>query len=153
VFLVGIALSVFGQDVYNNRYTRYIKTLLLMQGTAQIDFNTAASGESINSSTADQLDIDATTEVEIGATTIDLNGRTVFNTTVADTNAFTGTATADTVVVTGATTSSVFVVSGMYLGGVDQQDVLQWDTRADTLIVYRLASGESAGKYSWFWLK
>lgn len=85
--------------------------------------------------------------------TIGVEGIFKFDSATADTNAFTATATADTVVVSGATVSSIFIVSGMYLGGVDQQDVLQWEAKTDTLIVRRLASGESAAKYSWLWVR
>ena len=68
-------------------------------------------------------------------------------------NVFTTTATKDTVVIKGTVTSDVFLVSPEYVAGVDQQDVLEWTVKTDTLIVSRLASGESALKYSWAKLK
>lgn len=78
--LLGVLLLIVGYvaflyaDIYNNRYTRYIKTLLLMEDTAKIEFDEKDGGEQILSSTADQLDIDATTEVEIATGLVDLNG-------------------------------------------------------------------------------
>ena len=69
------------------------------------------------------------------------------------TNVFTTTAAADTVVISGATSSDVYFISPNFVAGVDQQDVLQWTAKTDTLIVNRLASGESALKYSWLRIK
>ena len=66
---------------------------------------------------------------------------------------FTTTAAADTTVISGATTSDVYLISPNYVAGVDQQDVLQWTAKTDTLIVNRLAGGESALKYSWLRIK
>lgn len=93
-----------------------------------------------------------------GATTITgaltVTGALSFTgTATCGTGEFATTLTADTTTVTGATASSVFIVSGQYVGGVDQQDVLQWKAETDRLIVYRLASGESGAKYSWLKIK
>lgn len=65
------------------------------------------------------------------------------------TNVFATTAAADTVVVTGTTTDDVFLVSPIYVAGVDQQDVLEVTVKTDTLIINRIAAGESALKYGW----
>lgn len=86
--------------------------------------------------------------IELNATTLNVNG------TVAGTNVFTTTAAADTVVIAGTLSTDIFVVSGVYTSGtVDQQDVLQAYAKTDTLIVIRLASGESALKYNWIRLR
>lgn len=63
----------FGQDVYKTEYTKHIVTKILYLTTAKAEFYSAGSGEQIFSSTADQLDIDATTEIEITTTTVDVN--------------------------------------------------------------------------------
>ncbi len=73
-------------DVYHNRYTHYIASRLLLQNAAVLDFRTNGSGETINSSATDQLDIDATTEVEIATGLLDLNG----NLDVSGTSTLTG---------------------------------------------------------------
>lgn len=62
---------------------------------------------------------------------------------------FTTTAASDTTVISGALSTDTYIVSGKYVAGVDQQDVLQWVAKNDTLIVYRLANGESAAAYSY----
>ena len=62
---------------------------------------------------------------------------------------FTTTATADTVLISGALATDLYLVTGRG-GSVDQQDVLQVEAKADTLIVHRLASGASALAYNWF---
>ncbi len=86
--------------------------------------------------------------IELNAATLNVNG------TVAGTNVFSTTDTADTVVIAGTLSTDIFVVSGVYTGGtVDQQDVLQALAKTDTLIVIRLASGESALKYNWIRLR
>jgi len=153
VGFVGFDLA-FGQDVYKTEYTKHIVNKILYLTTAKAEFRD--TGIYINSPADGKLlitsDGTGNDDITITGTTV-FSNRTLLSSAVSDTNAFTAVATADTVVISGVTTTSIFVVSGMYLGGVDQQDVLQWDTRADTLIVYRLAAGESAGKYSWFWLR
>ena len=73
--------------------------------------------------------------------------------TVVGENVFTTTGTVDTVTISGATSSDIYIVSGKYVAGVDQQDVLQWKAETGRLLVYRLASGESAAAYSWLRLK
>lgn len=84
----------------------------------------------------------------LSAATLDVNG------TVAGTNVFTTTAAADTVVIAGTLSTDIFIVSGVRTSGtVDQQDVLQAYAKTDTLIVIRLASGESALKYNWVRLR
>lgn len=62
---------------------------------------------------------------------------------------FATTATADTVVISGALATDLYLVTGRG-GSVDQQDVLQVEAKADTLIVHRLASGASGLAYNWF---
>lgn len=62
---------------------------------------------------------------------------------------FTTTATADTVEISGALATDLYLVTGRG-GSVDQQDVLQVEAKADTLIVHRLAAGKSALSYNWF---
>lgn len=69
------------------------------------------------------------------------------------TNVFTTTAVADTVIISGATTSDVYFISPKYTAGVDQQDILQWRAKTDTLIVTRMADGESALEYGWLRIK
>lgn len=76
-------------------------------------------------------------------------GELLLSSTIVGEGAFTTTAAADTTVITGALATDTYIVSGKYVAGVDQQDVLQWEAKADTLIVHRLASGESAGAYTW----
>lgn len=86
--------------------------------------------------------------MELNAATLNVNG------TVAGTNVFTTTAAADTVVISGTLTTDIFIVTGVYTtGSVDQQDVLEAYAKTDTLIVIRLASGESALKYNWIRLR
>jgi len=68
-------------------------------------------------------------------------------------DAFTTTAGTDTVLITGALTTDIYIISGKYTAGVDQQDILQWEALADTLIVHRMAAGESALGYSWMRIK
>lgn len=69
--------------------------------------------------------------------------------TIRGSSAFTLTEAVDTVVISGLLATDIVMVSGEYVSGVDQQDVLQAEIKADTLIVHRLASGESAGAYNW----
>jgi len=66
---------------------------------------------------------------------------------------FTTTAASDTVTISGAATTDIYFVTGKYTAGVDQQDVLQWQALSGKLVVFRLASGESALQYSWVRLK
>lgn len=69
------------------------------------------------------------------------------------TGAFTTTAAVDTVVISGVSADDIFILSGKYKAGIDQQDILQWRAVTDTLFVSRMASGESAGTYSWLRIK
>lgn len=85
---------------------------------------------------------------------LELNAQTLnVNATVAGTNVFTTTAAADTVVVSGTLNTDIFVVSGVFTSAIDQQDILQVTAKTDTLIVSRMASGESALKYNWIRLR
>ena len=59
---------------------------------------------------------------------------------------FNSTDQVDTVLISGALATDKYVVTGIG-GSVDQQDVLQAEAKADTLIVHRVASGASALKY------
>ena len=81
--------------------------------------------------------------------TLDIDGVVEGTASFRGTNSFTTTAAADTVVISGVDANSIFVVSGKYTAGVDQQDVLQWEAKTDTLIVHRLASGENNLAYSY----
>lgn len=71
------------------------------------------------------------------------------STTIAGQDTFATTASADTVVISGALESDLYFLTGVG-GSVDQQDVLQAEAKADTLIVHRLASGASDLVYNWF---
>ena len=62
---------------------------------------------------------------------------------------FTTTAVTDSVVISGATTDDIYFVTGNLTSAIDQQDILQWQALTDTLVVHRMASGESALKYGW----
>jgi len=63
---------------------------------------------------------------------------------------FTTTAAADTVLVSGLLATDYVLITGTKIAGaVDQQDVLQTEAKADTLIVHRLASGKSAQTYDY----
>jgi hypothetical protein len=62
---------------------------------------------------------------------------------------FTTTAEADTVEISGALATDLYLVTGRG-GSVDQQDVLQVEAKADTLIVHRLSGGASGLVYNWF---
>ena len=79
---------------------------------------------------------------------ITITGDVSLGSTVLGSDAFTTTATADTVVISGALATDKYFVTGKG-GSVDQQDVLQVEAKADTLIVHRLASGASALEYNW----
>jgi hypothetical protein len=68
-------------------------------------------------------------------------------------DAFTTTATTDSVVISGATTDDIYFVTGNLTSAIDQQDILQWQALTDTLVVHRMASGESALKYAWIRFK
>ena len=85
---------------------------------------------------------------------LELNAQTLnVNATVAGTDVFTTTAAADTVVVSGTLNTDIFVVSGVFTSAIDQQDILRVTAKTDTLIVSRMASGESALKYNWIRLR
>ena len=86
-------------------------------------------------------------ELNFGASTLN------FDATVVGTDAFTTTGTVDTVTISGAAATDIYFVNGKYLNGVDQQDVLEWKAETGRLLVYRLASGESALPYSWIRVK
>jgi len=84
-------------------------------------------------------DISVTANLDLGAVIV---GQDTFTTTAA----------ADTVVISGALATDYYIVSGVG-GSVDQQDVLQVEAKADTLIVHRLASGASGLVYNWIRVK
>ncbi len=94
------------------------------------------------------VDLDDTGELSVTGRTTLLSGLTG-NAAIRGTNAFTTTAAADTVLVAGLLSTDFVLVAGKYVGGVDQQDVLQAEVKTDTLIVHRLSSGESAGAYNY----
>lgn len=100
---------------------------------------------SVNTSTAGVV-VTGTQSVS-GRTT--LSGALTGNAAIRGTNVFTTTAEVDTVVISGLLATDFVFVTCEYLGGVDQQDVLQAEIKADTLIVHRLAAGESAGVYNY----
>ena len=62
---------------------------------------------------------------------------------------FTTTAVTDSVVITGALSTDTYFITGQFTSAIDQQDILQWQAINDTLVVHRMADGESALKYSW----
>ena len=66
---------------------------------------------------------------------------------------FTTTAVTDSVVISGATTDDIYFVTGNLTSAIDQQDILQWQALTDTLVVHRMAAGESALKYGWIRIK
>lgn len=142
-------IDVEAQNPYY--WTVKVRNLLQVQSTGSLDVD--GSADFGNGLTISSGNLAVTSgNLSVGGTTT-FSNRTIFAAAVTDTNAFTGTATVDTVVVTGATVSSIFLVSGMFTAGVDQQDVLQWEARTDSLFVHRLAAGESGLKYSWLWVK
>ncbi|MCA9386317.1 hypothetical protein KC717_06755 [Candidatus Dojkabacteria bacterium] len=65
-------------------------------------------------------------------------------------SAFTTTDETDTVLIPGALATDLYIVTGVFTSAIDQQDILQVEAKADTLIVHRMASGESALGYNWF---
>jgi len=71
---------------------------------------------------------------------------------VAGIGTFTGTAEHDTVLISGALATDLYFLTGRG-STVDQQDVLQAEAKADTLIVHRLASGQSGLTYNWLRVK
>lgn len=75
-------------------------------------------------------------------------GTLALGTTVVGQDTFTTTAEADTVLISGALATDFYLLTGCG-GSVDQQDVLQAEAKADTLIVHRLASGASGLVYNW----
>lgn len=113
--------------------------------SAEIYFEagTADQGTYIYESTDGNLDLVTETSVRVPA------GFLTGNASIRGSNTFTTTAAADTVVISGLLATDMVFVTGEYVGGVDQQDVLQAEIKADTLIVHRLANGESAGAYNY----
>jgi len=63
---------------------------------------------------------------------------------------FTTTATADTIVITGALATDSYLVQQYGSAAVDAQDILKTVSKADTLIVNRLASGTTGLTYRWW---
>ena len=80
--------------------------------------------------------------------TVTISDEVTLASTVAGVDTFTTTATADTVLISGAAATDHYFLTA-HGGSVDQQDVLQAEAKADTLIVHRLASGASGLVYSW----
>lgn len=142
IILIGFTTILFGFVLAG---ATNFDRLVLGSGNYETDPNTTADITLQN----DEYISNATDGVmELNAATLNVNG------TVAGTNVFTTTAAADTVVISGTLSTDIFVVSGVYTSGtVDQQDVLQAYAKTDTLIVIRLASGESALKYNWIRLR
>lgn len=70
------------------------------------------------------------------------------NTQVGE-NVFSTTAETDTVTISGALSTDTYIISGQFTSAIDQQDILQWEAIPGKLVVHRMASGESALKYSW----
>ncbi len=86
------------------------------------------------------------------STTLDVTGNVSFGSTVAGTGTFTSTEVYDTVLISGALATDAYMVSpGIAKGGtIDAQDTqLAYSARADTLIVFRPASGLTALTWSW----
>ena len=87
---------------------------------------------------------------EVKAPQIYLNGNNLqLSNVTAGESVFTTTGTTKEVTIVGALATDIYIVSGKYVGGVDQQDVLQWTAGAGSLTVTRLAAGESAAAFSW----
>ena len=113
---------------------------------------------SINSSVDGQLDIDADTELEIAATTVDLNGALdvsglfTGSSVTRGTASFTTTDHQDTVVVKGATTGSIFVVA-VADTAIVAGDELGYIAGTDTLFVGRVDGTTSGLTYSWWHVK
>lgn len=83
------------------------------------------------------------------STQLTLSGDLILPSTVIGENVFTTTGETDTVVIAGALATDSYIVSGQFTVAIDQQDILQWEAIAGGLVVHRMASGESALKYSW----
>lgn len=80
--------------------------------------------------------------------TVTISDEVTLASTVAGVDTFTTTAAADTVLISGAAATDHYFLTAKG-GSVDQQDVLQAEAKADTLIVHRLASGASGLVYNW----
>ena len=141
--IIAFALGVFTVVILAAGATNFDR-LVLGSGNYSTDPNTTADITLQN----DEYISNATDGViELNAATLNVNA------TVAGTNIFATTDSADTVVISGTLSSDIFVVSGVFTAGVDQQDVLQVTAKTDTLIVTRMASGESALNYNWIRLR
>ena len=92
--------------------------------------------------------VDAILDNLTGATTTFVGVVQLPSTQIGE-NVFTTTAETDTVTISGALSTDTYIISAQYTAGVDQQDVLEWEAITGKLVVHRLASGESALKYSW----
>lgn len=86
---------------------------------------------------------------EIKAPEIYLNGDLKIGALNVGTGVFTTTAETATVAISGASVDDIYIVCGEFTSAIDQQDILQWEATANGLTVHRMASGESALKFSW----
>lgn len=80
---------------------------------------------------------------------LSITGELVLGSLTIGTNVFTTTAASDTVLIDGADATDIYFICGNLTSAIDQQDVLQWQAISGALVVHRMASGESALKYSW----
>ena len=134
-FLIGFALATMTVLIYAGA-TNFGRLIV-----SEDPGITLSNGETISNSTDGTIDF-GTAILSFGGTKLD-SGSTV------GVDAFTTTATADTVVISGALATDIYIVNGRG-GSVDQQDLLQVEAKADTLIVHRLAAGASALSYNWY---
>jgi len=150
LMVAGILMSFFQERGYwqsillNNRLVMQPDVTTSTQ-SAEIYFEagTPDQGTYIYESTDGNLSLVTETSVIIPA------GFLTGNSLIRGQGAFTTTEEVDTVVIAGLLATDFVVVGGEYLGGVDQQDVLQAEVKADTLIVHRLAAGESAAVFNY----
>lgn len=84
---------------------------------------------------------------------VEISGTLNLSATVYGENVFTTTAETDTVTISGAAATDTYIITGEFTSAIDQQDILQWEAISGALVVHRMASGESALKYSWLRLK
>ena len=125
-----------GIYLYNNQFATITEGTNLFINCVADRFATPGALEDITQGTA----------LEIGAgTRMELLG--------FGSDAFTTTAAADTVLISGALATDKYWITAYGSAAVDQQDVLQAEAKADTLIVKRLANGASGLTYSYLRLK
>jgi hypothetical protein len=113
------------------------------------DIISIGSGVAVNGGSFTSSTLSAPTINTPSIDTPTLTGIVTGSSSLRGSNAFTTTAAVDTVLITGLLATDFVFVTGEYKAGVDQQDVLQAEIKADTLIVHRLAAGESGALYNY----